>query len=333
MKDQMRASRIVEKGTIICETVDRVPAEEGEVIVRTHWAAICGSDLHLMHSAVPLTERAFRPGAPGHEGIGEIVESTEEGFAPGDLVLTCPGGGNRTGTFADYQTIYSKFLVKIPESNIPEQELLMAQQFGTTIFALRQLPVDVVGKTVMVMGQGSAGLFFANSLKRAGAAKVIVSDLSEARLAISRHFGADLPVMAEGDNVKQAVMDETGGKGVDYLVEAVGNQAALAESIGLIKEWGNALYFGQPDTKEMVPFNFHDFQRNRLTLNATTGTQSEKDLTSFKRALELILTKQVDMAPLVSHTFPLEGIAEAIEVADTRRDNARKVVLEVAPSG
>ncbi len=327
--DKMRATRIPEKGKIICETVDVLPPEEGEVTVKTHWAAICGSDVHVLHSEVPLPERASTPGFPGHEGIGVVAESRHPDFAPGDRVLTCPSRPNPTGTFVDLQTIKGKFLVPLPETEVPMEQMLMAQQFGTTIFALRQLPVDVVGKTVMVMGQGSAGWFFAYNLKRAGAARVIVSDLSEARLGLSKHFGADLAVKAGGDNVRQAVMDETGGKGVDYLVEAVGNQAALAESIGLIRPQGNALYFGQPDTKALVPFNFHDFQRNRLTINATTGTQHEPGLVSFKRALKLIVEGRIDVSPMISHVFELDKIEEAMQRADLRDDNARKIAIKL----
>ncbi|MCZ6558480.1 MAG: zinc-binding dehydrogenase [SAR324 cluster bacterium] len=327
--EKMRATRIPEKGKIVCETVDRVPPREGQVVVRTIWAAICGSDLHVLHSEVPLPERASTPGFPGHEGVGVITESRHAGFAEGQRVLTCPSRPNPTGTFVDYQTIDGKFLVPLPDTDVPMEHMLMAQQFGTTIFALRQHPVDVVGKTVIVQGQGSAGWFFAYNLKRAGAARVIVSDLSEARLALSKHFGADLAVRASGDNVRQAVMDETGGKGVDYLVEAVGNREALAESIGLIRPQGNALYFGQPDSKELVPFNFHDFQRNRLTINATTGTQHEPGLVSFKLALQLIVNGEMDVSPMISHIYELDKIEDAMRRAHLRDDNARKVVIKI----
>jgi L-iditol 2-dehydrogenase len=298
-------------------------------MVETTWAAICGSDLHALHAKVPLPERSTQPGYPGHEGIGVVAESRHPDFKPGDRVLTVPSRPNRTGTFVDLQTIMARFLIHLPETDVPMEQMLMAQQFGTTIFALRQHPVDVVGKTVMVMGQGSAGGFFAYNLKRAGAAKVIVSDKSEARLALSKHFGADLAVRADGDNVHQAVMDETGGNGVDYLVEAVGSSEALAESIGLIRPQGNGLYFGQPESKELVGFNFHDFQRNRLTINATTGTQLEDGLVSFKRALHLIVSGQIDVSPMISHTFELDKIEEAMQRAHERDDNARKVVIKI----
>ncbi|MCZ6534174.1 MAG: zinc-binding dehydrogenase, partial [SAR324 cluster bacterium] len=280
--EKMRAARSVELGKMVCELTEVRPPEEGEVIVRTQLAAICGSDLHIvfMGSGIaPLNgDWNFPHGFPGHEGIGEVVESRFAGLKIKERVLTVPGRPY-TRCFAETLTLPGSSCITVPE-DLPLAELLMAQQLGTAIFALRQNPVDVVGKNVMVMGQGSAGWFFAYNLKRAGAAKVIVSDKTESRLALSKHFGADLAVRADGDNVHQAVMDETGGNGVDYLVEAVGSSEALAESIGLIRPLGNGLYFGQPESKDLVGFNFHDFQRNRLTINATTGTQHEEGLAS-----------------------------------------------------
>lgn len=324
---KMRASWVRNKHKIVCEQVDVVPPNEDELLVRTSWAAICGSDVHVVHSEVPLPPRVANPGTPGHEGIGHVEESNDPKYKKGDLVLTIPGYVARTGTFCDYQTITKRYTVKVPPTEIPQEQLLMAQQFGTTIYSMRQLPVDVVGKTVMVMGQGSAGLFFAWSLKRAGAVKVIASDKSDARLAISRHFGVDVPVKA-GKEAYQAVMDHTGGEGVDYLVEAVGSAEALAQSIGLIREGGNGLYFGLPDTKEFIPFNFHDFQRRRLTINATTHALRDPSMISFKRALDLIVTKQIDVSPLISHVFKLDEIEKAMEYASTYKDNARKVCLQ-----
>jgi hypothetical protein len=76
---------------------------------------------------------------------------------------------------------------------------------------------DVVGETVAVMGQGSAGLFWTYLLKRAGAAQIIVSDLSDARLSVSTQYGADVCVNAQNDSMQTVVGDLTSGTGVDYL--------------------------------------------------------------------------------------------------------------------
>lgn len=324
---KMRASHVVGKHHIVCEQVDRLDPVKGEVLVKSAWAAICGSDVHTVHSDIPLPGRIANPGTPGHEGIGHVEDSLVEGYARGDLILTVPGYENRTGTFCDWQVIQPRYMVKVPKTDISLPELLMAQQFGTTIYALRQLPYDVVGKTVMVMGQGSAGLFFAWSLKRAGAKTVIASDYNDSRLAISKHFGVDVPVKP-GQQAFQAVMDHTGGKGVDYLVEAVGNNEALAQSIGMIGIDGRGLFFGQPMTKELVPFNFHDFQRRRMTINSHTETLREPHLLSFKYALDLIVRREIDVSPLLSHTFTMDEIEKAMDYATTYKENARKVCIK-----
>lgn len=322
--ETMRAARFVEDGRMVFEEVPPPRMQDRDLLVRTELAAICGSDLHVVYQGQAFEPFPHQPGYPGHEGLGEVLESRHPDFRPGDRVLCCPGP-DRAATFAEIQAISGDSCLKLPACDVPDAELLMAQQMGTTIFALRQRPVDVVGKTVMVMGQGSAGMFFAYNLKRAGAAKVIVSDLSEARLAVGRQLGADVALRADRDNVRESVLDLTGGEGVDYLVEAVGARQSLLASIELMRTDGNMLMFGLPDTTDPVPYNFHGFFRKRLTMHCTYGTQSEPGLVSFRLALELIATHQIDVSPLVSHTFPIERIQEAMNTARDRSDNALKV--------
>jgi len=77
-----------------------------------------------------------------------------------------------------------------------------------------------------------------------------------------------------------------------------------------------------------VPFNFHDFQRRRLTINAITHALRDRSMSSFKRALDLIVTKQIDVSPLISHAFSLDQIEQAMDYATTYKDNARKVCVK-----
>lgn len=325
--ETMRAARFVEPGRMAFEEVAPPQPGEGELLVRTALASICGSDLHVVYHGVLRTEFPQVPGYPGHEGLGEVVESRHPEFRAGDRVLCCPAPLSAM-TFAEYQTIHGRYCLKLPAYDGPEAHLLMAQQLGTTIFALRQHPVDVVGRTVMVMGQGSAGMFFAWLVKRAGAARVIVSDLSEARLAMGRTLGADVAVQADREDVAAVVRDHTGGAGADYLIEAVGARESLLQAPDLVRPDAEMLMFGLPDTTDAVPYNFHDFFRKRLSMRSTYGAQEEPGLVSFRLALELIAGEQIDVAPLVSHVFPIERIAEAMETAHSRSANALKVSVE-----
>lgn len=324
--DKMRAALMVENGLMECIQADVRAPKEGEILVKTEMASICGSDLHVIYHGVSHPAFPQQPGFPGHEGVGEVLESRHPAYRKGDTVLTCPAPP-LSFSFAEYQTLHGDMCVKLPAYDGPNSHLLMAQQLGTVIFALRQTPVDVVGKTVVVMGQGSAGMFFTYLLKRAGAEKVIVSDLSEARLDAGKKLGADVAVTANGDQFAQAVMDHTNGQGADYLVEAVGSKVSLLQSVQLARMQSDMLLFGLPDTSEPVPWNFHDFFRKKLRAYSTYGTQHEADRVSFKMALNLIANKEIDVSPMLSHVYPIEDVQNAMEVAHNRLDNALKVSL------
>ena len=160
-------------------------AADGEILVRTAYASVCGSDLHAVFGRGPAQPAA--PGYPGHESVAEVVESRCPGFEPGDYVLTVPFAVDGR-CLAEFQALPGAACVRLP-STAPLSHLLMAQQLGTVIYALRYHPLNVVGKDAAVIGQGSAGAFFTFMLKRAGAARVLVSDKSTARLAYSSTGG------------------------------------------------------------------------------------------------------------------------------------------------
>jgi L-iditol 2-dehydrogenase len=325
MGQRMRAGRLVELGRVEFEEVPVDPPQPGELLVHSRFASICGSDLHGVQYGVEIPPPPWPPGYPGHEGIGHVVEARAEGFTEGDLVLAVPNAAIGR-CMAEYQRLQAVTAVKIdPSTSRPIEHLLMAQQLGTVMFALRRYPTDVVGKTVVVLGQGSAGLFFCHLLKRAGAETVIVADLSDARLAVSRCYGADHTLNASRDDVKAAIYDHTGGNGADYVVEAVGTRQTLAQSIELVAPDSKLLWFGLPDTSDPVPVPFQKFFRKRLTAQTVYGAQFEPGLVSFRAALAHIVRGDIDVSPLLSHVLPVEQVARAFELAHSRDERAIKV--------
>lgn len=322
----MRAGRMVAHGTMVCEQAEVRAPGDGELLVRSAYASICGSDLHAVYPANTPPGLPRPPGFPGHEGVGEVVASNHPDFRQGDRVLTVPNYVAGM-CFAEYQTIPASYCLPLPDSGVPPQHLLMAQQLGTVVYALQRRPVDVAGKTVAVIGQGSAGAFFTFLLRRAGAAKVLVSDLSEARLEYSRRLGADVVVNAAHAHFAQAVAEATGGRGADMVVEAVGTDDTLAQSVELAASGGELLWFGLPFGQERLPFSFAQFFMKRLCAATTYGAQDEPGHRSFREALDLIVKGEIDVAPLVSHVLPIEQIGRAFELAHTRDDGALKVSL------
>ena len=327
----MKAARWVDVGRVVCEEVPRPSPADGEILVRTAYASICGSDLHSVYGGAPPPGVAA--GHPGHESVGEVVESRCPGFGPGDRVLTVPHFVDGR-CMAEYQALPGAFAIRLT-GQAPLSHLLMAQQLGTVIFALRRHPLDLVGRDVAVIGQGSAGAFFTFLLKRAGAARVLVSDKSPARLAYSRQLGADLAVLADpeladpelagGDDFRSAVLAATGGRGADLVVEAVGSRETFPLSVELAADHATVLWFGLPEGTEDYPFSFREFFRKFLTGYAISGTQGKPGFGSFRYAVRLIDDGAIDVTPLLSHLLPIDEVEKAYQMAHDRTDGALKV--------
>lgn len=299
-------------------------AADGEILVRTAYASVCGSDLHAVFGRAPAQPAA--PGYPGHESVGEVVESRCPGFEPGDYVLTVPFAVDGR-CLAEFQALPGAACIRLP-STVPLSQLLMAQQLGTVIYALRCHPLNVVGKDAAVIGQGSAGAFFTFMLKRAGAARVLVSDKSPARLAYSRKLGADLTVDAGTADFLPAVMEATGGRGADLVVEAVGSRATFPQSVELAAPGATLVWFGLPEGTDDYPISFSQFFRRGLTAYSNFGAQGEPGLESFRYAVRLITDGAIDVAPLLTHVLPIEMVDEAFRIAHDRSDNALKVSIK-----
>ncbi|HEY2280024.1 MAG TPA: zinc-binding dehydrogenase [Streptosporangiaceae bacterium] len=340
----MKAGRWVDMGRVVCEEVPRPSPADGEILVRTAYTSICGSDLHSVYGGPPP------PGAPagwpGHESVGEVVDSRCPGFEPGDRVLTVPHFVDGR-CMAEYQALPGSFCIRL-DGKAPLSHLLMAQQLGTVIYALRRHQLDLIGQDVAVIGQGSAGAFFTYLLKRAGARSVLVTDKSPARLAYSRQLGADLTVLAGGSDAdgadvigagaagpgatgeafRAAVLEATGGRGAGLVVEAVGSRETFPLSVELAADSATVLWFGLPEGVDTYPFFFPEFFVRRLTAYAISGTQGEPGLESFRYAVQLIADGALDVAPLLSHMLPIDRVEEAFHMAHDRTDGALKVSIE-----
>ena len=323
----MRAGQMHGIGDMRCVETPIPTIDDDQILVKTQMASICGSDLHVVcHGAGNSYSVPCPHGYPGHEGIGEVVESRHSRVEAGTKVLCFPFAGGSEG-FSEFQRMHGKYVLPLPDCDVPDAELLMAQQLGTVIFAARQRPVDVVGRVVLVIGQGSAGLFWAYWLKRNGAALVIAADLSDARLAVSKNMGADVTINAGEVDLAEAVR-ELAGDGPDYVVEAVGRRETLYQSIELVRPGGDLMWFGLPDTDDSVPISFAQFFRKRLAASSTFGAQDEGDAVSFQTALDLISARQIDVSPLLSHVYPIEEIDTAFAIANEPvADGALKVSL------
>lgn len=293
------------------------------VLLRTLRASICGSDAHMVFGGIGVSGYPCPAGAPGHEAVAEVVDSTAPGFAAGDRVLAVPDPPTARA-FAEYLLVPPEFLVPLP-ADAPLESVL-AQQLGTVVFALRRFWPGPPAGTALVLGAGSAGLFFLQLLRRAGFERVLVTDLDPDRLARAARLGA--AVTARAGDAAAVTLEATGGRGADLVVEAAGHDDARAEAIHAVAVAGRIGLFGMPERKGMAPLPFDVLFRRRPTIEVAWGAQYEPGLTSFRTALRLIADGAVDIRGLTTHVEPIERIGAALDRAAARREGALKVAID-----
>ena len=326
----MRAARLMRPGHVEVDTFVVPEPGLGQVLVRMHRASICGSDVHVVFDGFEPDQLPAAPGYPGHEGVGEVVESRSAGFATDDRVLTVPIPG-QGGCFAEFQLVDEISLVALP-SDGDLASLLMAQQLGTTIYAFRHfwLADGAEPRAATLIGAGSAGLFFLQQLREAGFETIVVADREPARLEIARELGASVCVCAPADSVVEATMDLTSGEGADLVIEAAGYDTCRAQAVEAVRERGRVGLFGFPERKGESPFPVNLAFRKGVSILFSVGTQREPGLRSFHEAVDAIRSGRIEVGYCLAPSFTIEQVPEALAMAREWGRGAVKLNIELA---
>ncbi len=347
----MRAATLVGRGVVEVGDFEPPTAGPDEVLVAMSHASICGSDVHTVFDGHHQPELLGRPGYPGHEGVGIVVEDARGDVGVGTQVLTVPVG-TRGFCFAEFQSVPVGQLVGLPDGD--PRPLLMAQQLGTTVFALKKflpgvsversllggensgtapiVPTSLPASlptTVAVIGAGSAGLFFTQLLKALGVETVLVSDLNADRVARARRLGADVAVHEPAESLLAAVHDLTAGAGAELVIEAAGYERTRELALAAVRVQGRAGMFGHPEARGLAPFPVHEAFRKSVSVDWVSGTQSEPGLASFRTAVRLIDHGRLDVSHCLEIGYPLEETPTAMTVAREHGHGAAKITLEM----
>ena len=323
MPSTMRAAVAADLGIIRCEEV-RIPTiAENDVLVRTVAASICGSDLHMLDTGWAMHAFPAMAGHPGHEAVGQVVQSRSTRIAEGDVVLTTPHIWN-SRCFAEYQAVDDAHVLKL-SSGFDVDTITLAQQLGTVIYAAKRLPATLEGQSCVVIGQGSAGLFWDFQLKLLGADKIFSVEPLSWRRELGLSYGVDQAIDVTGADAVHAVNDMTGGIGVDLVVEAVGSTETLSQAFHFVRDEGSVVLFGLPESEDPVPFDYSQMFKSRANAFTVLGSQDEVGLKSYAEAVRLISSGQIDVAPIISHRVNIADIDRAFDVARERVDGAVKI--------
>jgi L-iditol 2-dehydrogenase len=331
------------------ETVDVPQIGAGELLVRVHTCGVCGTDLKKIATGSHSAPRIF-----GHETSGMVaaVGAGVSRFAPGDRVVVfhhipcrqcyycrhqtfaqCPtykkvgctaGFEPSGGGFAEYvrvmDWIVDRGTVKIPDG-ISFEQACFVEPVNTCMKGIQALRLRP-GETVLAVGQGPIGIILSVLARKAGAS-VITSDLYAERLRISESLGFGLVIDASQQDTVQYVRQRTEGRGADAVILAVGSNALIRPAMDAVRPGGRVLLFAQTQRGEVVIDPAAICVDEKALLGSYSASVDLQD-----DSVEFVMNREMDLERLISHRFPLQDSARALELAAHPQPASMKIVIQ-----
>jgi len=325
----VKAVRIHEDGgpeVLRYEDVEDPAPAPGEVLVRLQAASLNHLDLWI-RQGLPSVPKPRILGADGAGVVAALGEGADT-FSEGDRVVLNPGlddgahilGEHRDGTHAELVAVPADYVHPIPEGLSFEEAAAFPLVFETAYRMLVTKARIEEGEWVLLWGIGSGVALAAFVIAKALGARTLVTSSSAEKLARAAELGADATVNHAEDDVAAAVKEATGGRGVDVVIEHVGEAT-----------WKTSLQSAAPNARVVVcgatsgpnpPAQLHRIWWKQLSVyGSTMGTRAD-----FEGAYELVARGAAQ--PIVDRVFPLEQAARAHEYLEEGRQFG-KVVLEI----
>ena len=334
--------------------IEEVPLPKpgrGELVLQVQACGVCGTDLKkIAHGDLP-PPRIF-----GHEVAGRVsaIGGGLRDWKPGDRALffhhipcracdlcrqkayaQCPQY-LRVGTTAGFEPAGGGFaefvkvsdwivrdgLVRIPE-DVSDEEACFVEPVNTCLKGIRKAGIRP-GSCVLILGSGPVGLILLQLAKREGA-KVYVADPLQARLQMARKLGADDLFIASGEEMLQEwVRQRVNACGVDVALVAAASAQAIQSALYAVRAAGRVVLLAQTRAGEMAPVDVG--QIGKLEKELIGSYSASIDLQ--EEAARLVFSREIQVAPLVTHRFGLEQIGEALAVAAHPSDRSLKVIVK-----
>src|ERR1700683_4364012 len=331
------------------ETVPVPQIGPGELLLRVHSCGVCGTDLKKIPHASHSPPRIF-----GHETSGMVaaVGAGVRQFQPGDRVVVfhhipcrecyycqhntfaqcstykkvgCTAGFEPSGGgFAEYvrvmDWIVQKGTVRIPDG-VSFEQACFVEPVNTCmkgIEALRLIP----GETVLAIGQGPIGIILSVLARKAGAT-VITSDLYPERLRMSKSLGFENLIDASQQDAICSVREQTEGRGADAVILAVGSNALIRPAMDAVRPGGRVLLFAQTQRGEVVVDPAAICVDEKMLVGSYSASVDLQE-----ESVQFVMNKEMDLEQLISHRFPLQDSARALELAAHPQPASMKIVIQ-----
>jgi L-iditol 2-dehydrogenase len=337
----MKAAMLYGVKDLRVEDVEVPKVESGEVLVKVKAATTCGTDLKIYQRG--YIEKVIKlPTIFGHEWAGEVVEVGKgldwpvKGMrvragnsAPCLHCTMCQKGRYNLcedmiwlwGAYAEYIRVPARTVLvnmqEIPQ-HVSYEEAAITEPLACVLHGIEEARVKL-GDTVTIIGAGPIGLLHLLTVKKLGVEKAIVIDLVDERLSIARKIGADEVINGGKENSVERVRQLTGGYGADVVIEAIGLPATWEQALKLVRKGGAVLEFGGCPPGTEIHVDTKMLHYGEVTVLGAFHTTP----LHFRRALNLIASKTIDVRPLVTRTMRLDEIKEAFQILSTSKSEIK----------
>lgn len=314
--------------------VERPSPLPGEVLVRSRFVGICGSDVHAAQGRHPFISLPYNP---GHEVVGEVAELGHgvSSVRVGDRVIVEPtlpcwtckscindrpnlceklrffGCVHDQGGLADYFTIPANRTHRLP-TELTDLQAVLIEPLATAVHACT-LAGDVRGRTVAVLGAGTIGLLVLQVARHLGARRIVATDLLRRKRQMALALGADAVVNATSADVPALVRKEL-GESADVVFDCVSSQTTVDHAVQAVFKGGTVIIVGVPASPATVALPQIQNWQVRVQGSATYTSAD------FESAAELIRNGLVRPEDFLTAVYKLDDVAAAFAAATDGED-------------
>jgi len=317
----------------------------GEVLIKVKRAGICGTDMSIVAGLHPRAKPSL---VMGHEFVGHIASLGPDvpaalQLGEGDRVVVEPliscgrcyackagfahvcqhlglYGIDADGGFAEYVKVAADKAFKVP-GNLSDTTAAMIEPLAVAVHSVRLSSLNI-GDTACVLGGGPIGLLTALVAKETAAKDLLLVERQPFRIEMARRFGLDVFDSSQGD-IREAVLERTGGRGVNTVFEAAGAPPTILVAPKLCCVRGEIIQISMPKVPremDIVAITFYE-----LTLKGVRVYDGH----DFARAIRLAATWEHDLDRIASAPFDLADAPRAFDVA-RKGEDALKVLFRVS---
>ena len=315
--------------------------KEGWVKIKVQAVGLCATEVHIISGKF---EAGNPPHILGHEICGDIVEvgagCNKENIGKRVVVETYVGCGEcefcksgrkhlcsageigyppYAGGDAQY-VVVPEGCVRFLKDNISYDEGAIMEAVACPFGAVLNAGLKA-GQTVLILGAGVAGLSFIQSALALGAKQVFCAVRNDAKAELVRRFGGTVIDLRTQD-LHDAIMAATDGKGVDLSIDAAGAPATIARCFENVKSGGQVLLYGIPAKDAVVELPVVDCILRQITVCGYTGNEKAWD-----ELIQFVSEGKISLKEMVTKTLPLSKICDAVDFLENGGPSIIKVVL------